>query len=703
MPAVRRPPKRDAELSGRPQVTKQLLDIFADVQEGFVDQRERSDAILDNWDLYNCKLSDKQFYSGQSQIFLPYVRDAVNARKTRFCNQIFPQSGRYVDVITGEGEQPAATMALLETYVRRTKLQTEILPALSKNGDVEGQYTLYVGYKTETRRVTRRERVADQPDLPELGEHNEFTEDDQTVGRPTVEVIHDTDLLVLPVTADSIEDAIAADGSVSLLRRWTKGRIRRAIRDTEIEQDAGEMLLKEMQRVAKNPERDAAKKLTDAAGIKDNGQVALVYETWTNLKVDGQWVLCVAFYGGSDNILGCKRCPYWCDLPPLLSVPVEKQAGVFKGKPPVDYVADLQIFANDTINEAADTAHFSAMPIVMTDPEKNPKTATMVLGLGAVWDTSPTDTQIVEFPALWENGAQRAQEIQAQIFQTLGVNPAMVPQSTGGAAKRNQAEVANEQQVDILTTADAVGVLEEGILTPLIQRFAEYDHQFREDAITVKVYGEMGLRATMEDVEPIQLNKKFEFVWLGVEQARNAAQLQQQIAGMNVLKGIPPEQYAGYELHLVPLIEAMVINLFGPRLGPQTFRKVENVTVDPAIENDMLEHGFVLDVYPGDDDQMHMMDHMAALQQAGGVDAHGTFKDHIAKHQAQMQMKAQAQMGAQGPQPGAPGSPGGMGQPGSAGTPPGAQVGMPRVKGPPGMIHQDNMPAAGAVDMPRAM
>jgi hypothetical protein len=32
-------------------------------------------------------------------------------------------------------------------------------------------------------------------------------------------------------------------------------------------------------------------------------------------------------------------------------VPVKKQTGVFKGKPPVDKVADLQILANDTINE----------------------------------------------------------------------------------------------------------------------------------------------------------------------------------------------------------------------------------------------------------------------------------------------------------------------------------------------------------------
>jgi hypothetical protein len=50
----------------------------------------------------------------------------------------------------------------------------------------------------------------------------------------------------------------------------------------------------------------------------------------------------------------------------------------------------------------------------------------------------------------------RALACQTQIFQTLGVNPAMMPQSPAATTKRNQAEIANEQAVDLLTTADAV-------------------------------------------------------------------------------------------------------------------------------------------------------------------------------------------------------------------------------------------------------
>jgi len=678
MSATRRPPKRDAELSGKPMLRKKLVEVFADVEKGFVDQRNRSDDIMDNWDLFYCKLTDHQFYNGNSQIFMPYVRDAVNARKTRFTNQIFPRSGRYVDVTTTDGEIPHAEMALIENYVRKTKLRTEIMPALVKNGDVEGQYSVYVGWEEVTRHHTRRETVADQEGLPELGEHTEYETSAEKIGRPTVEVLHDGDLLILPATVDNIEEAIEGGGSVTILRRWSKGRIRKAIADGDIVKEDGEALIKAMSKKGQGDTRDVPKDMAEAAGIKGGGSHALVYETWTRLKVEGTERLCRAYYGGEKQILGCKLCPYWCDRVPVITAPVDKIAGVIKGRAPVADVATLQILANDTINEGADTSHFSAMPIVMTDPNKNPRVGSMVLGLAAVWETSPQDTQFAQFPELWRTATERAEAIKGQIFQTLGVNTSMVPQ---GASKRkqNQAEIANEQQVDILTTADAVTVIEEGILTPLIQRCAEYDHQFRE---------------------PIQLNNRWEFKWFGVEAARNAAQMQQQIAGINVLKGIPPDQYPGYKLNLAPVMEQMTESLFGPRLAPLIFVKEVPFSLDPEMENTMLEHGHVVKVNDADDDQQHIEAHMAAAM--ASQDPHGTFRDHIAQHMKSVEKKQSAMQQAQMAK-GVPGSPGGAG-PGVAGTPPGAQPGVTHAaKGPPGMIHPDQMAAAGAVEMPRKM
>src|SRR5262245_46681355 len=85
---------RGKDISKRPKVREELLKVFKDVEKGFRDQWQRANDQLDFWDVYNCKITAKQFYNGNARIFVPIVKNAIDARKTRFTNQIFPQSGR---------------------------------------------------------------------------------------------------------------------------------------------------------------------------------------------------------------------------------------------------------------------------------------------------------------------------------------------------------------------------------------------------------------------------------------------------------------------------------------------------------------------------------------------------------------------------------------------------------------------------------
>jgi hypothetical protein len=447
--------------------------------------------------------------------------------------------------------------------------------------------------------------------------------------------------------------------------------------------------------------------MVDAAGIKGGrGKFALVYETWTQVKIGKERRTVVSYYGGKDNILGCKRNPNWSDKLPILSVPVEKVQGSFKGQSKVKPVEDIQYQANDAVNEAMDSAAYALMPIVMTDPEKSPRIGSMILSMAAIWETSPKDTQFANFPPLWKDGMEIVAACKNEIFQALSVNPSAITQQGMGAAKKlNQAQIAQEQQVDILTTADAVTVVEEGILTPLLNRMVELDHQYRDEDLTVRQYGDMGTRAKMEKIPPVQFNRRWQFRWFGVEAARNAQQVQQQIAGMNVIRGIPPQQLNGYKVNLVPVISQLVENVFGPRLAPLIFESPEQqMPVPVEEENMMLGEGYEVPTHQMDDDKAHIQAHQQAVQmlqmQEGGGKNQKKFLAHIWAHIQQAQQKQQMAMAAQQGQ-GMPGVPGGAG-PGVAGTPRmGAQPGQPRTQGPPGMIHSDQMQDPGK--MPRKM
>ena len=150
--------RRDRELasrSGSP-VYKDLIKTFKEVMDGFQAQADRADDIMDYWDCYNCILGQDQFYNGNSEIYVPIVRNAVNARRTRFVNQIFPSSGRYIDATSSDGSVPHAIVALLEHYVRSTKLRTNVMMPLCRNGDIEGQYNVYCDWDEITRHVVKK-------------------------------------------------------------------------------------------------------------------------------------------------------------------------------------------------------------------------------------------------------------------------------------------------------------------------------------------------------------------------------------------------------------------------------------------------------------------------------------------------------------------------------------------------------------------
>src|SRR5271170_3361882 len=382
---------RDQELATKAKVRVQLTELFARVDQGFQDQWQRADDTTDYWDCYNCKLGPKQFYVGTSKVYVPAIHDAVNARKTRFANQIFPQSGRHVDVTTHTGDIPYDIVALMEHYVHLSHLRTK-MPALLRNGDIEGQYNIYVDWCEQKRQLVYRTKQN-----PEVDGHTDPTQEVETmvetdveIGWPDVEILHDSDILILPQTVNSIEEAFEAGGSVTILRRWSKGKVEQMMDDKMIRHDMGEALLERMN--SKNEGRiNQSKELIDAAGIKGEGEGkwAQVYETWAKIKIGPKRLICRSYYGGENLYLSCKRNPNWSDKCNLISTSVEAVAGAFKGQSKVKFSADAQYAINDVINEGLDSAQYSLLPIVMTDPSTNPRIGSMVLNMAAIWQVDP--------------------------------------------------------------------------------------------------------------------------------------------------------------------------------------------------------------------------------------------------------------------------------------------------------------------------
>lgn len=334
---------------------------------------------------------------------------------------------------------------------------------------------------------------------------------------------------------------------------------------------------------------------------------------------------------------------------------------------------------------------YSMLPIIMTDPEKNPNYAMMVYGLAAVWPVDPNSTKFASFPALWKDSLGMCQSIKQQIYESLDVNDMMMGRAPAG--RKNAGAVGAQMQEQSVPILDHAERFEEEILSPLLERFFEYDCQFREEDLSVLTMGEIGVRAAMQTIPPQQWGERYFFQWCGTDYVMNMQRMQQQIATMNVLRGIPPQQLNGRKLDIAPILEILTDNVFGAELSGRILIDDRNkYTISAEIENEMMVNGIMVEVHEADNDPEHLQQHQIAGQASG--DPMGLIRTHMEKHVQQMQKKRQMEMGAQQqPQPGMPGVPGGAAS-GVAGTPrPGGQPQMPRPgQQPAGAIHPDQMP-----------
>jgi hypothetical protein len=683
--------------------SKKSTDIYEDcsamypqILKAYENREDADQAISDYWSIYNAETDDNQVYQGNSKCYVPVVRDALNARSKRALRQLFPSRHKHVDAIGTDAINPYPQLALLEHYIRSTKLKS-ICRSMLVAGDVTGQWSIYVDWLRTVRSVTgmikRNPVMASVPgEEVELVDPNEEREEEESSDLveegPDIVDIATEDVVVIPPTCNDIEKADIVCVKLRMSKEQVKKLIKDGIFDIDDETEVGCWIADRKGSERQVPE----KKRTDDAGVKTEGttKYALIYEATARIEFEkGKKSLAYIYFAGENEVVGIIKAPQWGQKRPIISAPVDRIGGSFNGISKVEPVKWMQWNLNDFWNMGQDSAMYSMLPIVFTDPEKNPNYAMMVFGLAAVWPVDPNSTKFASFPQLWKDAMQMCGAMKQQIFESLDVNDMMMGKMPNG--RKNAGAVGAQQQEQSVPIMDHAERFEEEILNPLMERFFEYDCQFREDSLTVLTMGEIGVKAAMQEIPPQQWGQRYYFQWAGTDFVMNMQRMQQQIATMNVLRGIPPQQLNGRVLDITPILEILTQNVFGNDLSGRIL--IDNrlkYTVPAHLEDDILANGMMVPPHEADNDQEHLQAHSEAARAAG--DPAGLFRTHIEAHTQQLQKKREAEMGAKQQQPGQMGMPGGA-APGVAGQPRmGAQPQGPRPgQQPPGAIGPDQM------------
>ena len=684
-----------------PDVIEEANKFYPLIVQQFENQSEQSDRIEEYFNIYNAQPDENLQYTGNSQSYVPAVRDCINARAKRTLKQLFPVNHRHVDGVTTDGKVPYTQLSLLEHYIRTTNLKTIVRTDLV-SGDVTGQWNLMVEWSKSKRKVTslvKKPPVIQQidgEDVKDLGlidvasEDEEGTEEKEIIEEgPEVIEFATEDLAVIPPTCNDLQKAKC----VALRLRMSKEAVQEYVDDGVFILPDGADIDDLFNQTGKlKSKRDRAKKQTEDAGIKTNGTYKhlLVFMAYGKLDLGGESKeSAIMYFAGPDMPLGIIRNPLWSKKIPILSKPVERVAGSFFGKSKIEPVKFMQWNLCDFFNMGQDSAMYSLLPVFAVDPLKTPQWANMTMGLAAVWPVAPADVKPLQFPQLWKDSAGICEFIEKRIWAAMDVNEMMMGKTPSG--RKNNAMIGNMQQEQATNISDNAEAYEEVMLTPLVELLFEFDQQFRTDDVMIEQRGEIGVKAAIEVIPPQEWDERYFFRWSGTAYQLNMSRMQQQIAWVNVMKGIPPQMMGGKTLDLSPMLEAGTENMFGPELAPLILKDERNMyTVPPTVENEIMHNGMPVDVHDADNDTEHLQSHMQAA--SANSDPQGIYKTHMGAHMMSMQKKREKMQAQQG---GLPGMPGGAG-PGVAGAPrPGAQP-MPGRPGqqPPGAVQQDNMEGA---------
>ncbi len=687
------------------EIYKEAKKFYPLLQSAYNNKQEQCDRIEEYWNIYQCKLDSNQAYTGNSQCYVPAVRDCVNARAKRTLKQLFPASHKHVSAVGADKEIPYAQLSLIEHDIDAMRLK-EIVRSDLVAGDVTGQWNLYIDWTRSYRRIT--ELVKRNPELESIegdevglvdpSEEEDATEESDILEEgPEVVDFATEDLAVVPPTVSDIERAEV----VSIRLRMSKAKVFQMLEEGVFVKKEGETdeVFWESLQGASQPDgymnkKDSDKARSENAGIKTAGtnKYLLCYEATAKLSFDdeeneGKKVkrLAYIYYANQNRIVGIIKAPQWGGKRPVLSAPVDRVKGSFFGQSKIEPVKFMQWNLTDYWNMGQDSAMYSLLPIWAADPLKNPNWASMVMGLAAVWPISPNDIKPMTQPQLYKESMSICDAIKRQIWESMDVNEVMMGKMPQG--RKNNALMGAVQQEQMANIMDHAERYEEAMLNPLVERLMEYERQFRTLSVLVIMRGEIGVKAKMEQVNPQQFGERYRLQWAGTSIIKGQQLNQMRIAWMNVLRGVPPQQLNGRKLDVTPILEMGTEDLFGPELTQKILVDERNMfTVPPDVENEMMHNNLPAQVHEADEDQAHIVSHMSAARLTG--DLQGRFRAHIAAHTMAMQGKLQRQMGQM---QGAPGVPGGA-KPGVPGAPRmGAQVAGPRpgAQNPPGLPGAD--------------
>lgn len=269
--------------------------LYTKIAKCFENKQEQMDRIEEYWSIFNAQPDENAQYSGNSQCYIPAVRNAIKARMKRTLAQLFPVNHKHVGATGPDGNIPFAQVSLLEHYIRSANLR-DVVRADLIAGDVTGQWNLYIDWTKTYRKVTelvQKPPILEDAQLGVTVEDVTTDKDEWEWEKDPKEVIEEgpdvvpfatEDLAVYPPTCNDIQKATAT----AIKLRMSTDAIQQFVDEGVFVGHTAKDIIDRMAQPSKGREKYVSpKKRAGDAGIRTEGtyKYALIYEVHTNLDL----------------------------------------------------------------------------------------------------------------------------------------------------------------------------------------------------------------------------------------------------------------------------------------------------------------------------------------------------------------------------------------------------------------------------------
>lgn len=346
----------------------------------------------------------------------------------------------------------------------------------------------------------------------------------------------------------------------------------------------------------------------------------------------------------NDRHVGClKRNPFWHQRAPFVAGRyIYPNPDEFYGQGIPKATQYQQYELNSKAEQSMDSVTLALNPIAMMDPAHAAQNADFEVEPGAIWWINPQQARLASMPDVSATGYQAVAQMRAQIQDFSDRAPSLPAQFQGKSRTATQSEIIDKAlSIDFKTFQRQN---ETDVLEPVMEMWESLTDQYADESQIILLLGRKSDDWKRMAVSREMYLGNYKYFWkVASDFGNKAMKARQMIDAMKVAGSLPPDAQAQLKFNFAEAYRVLFKDLLGlpdeDRIIPDPFSQPQQ---DPGVVYKMLKLGMEVEVLPSDDDKAFMQFFAARAQEEKNEGVKSELIRQIFLHEQQLQKKIEA-------------------------------------------------------------